>query len=707
MNRDHGWRELLDALAGAIEGQGNDAHCTILLLDERGTNLRLGAAPTFPKGLVAAIDGLAIGPCAAGCGTAAFRRERVVTPDIATEPLWADLRQPMLTEGLRAACSTPILSSASSVLGTLAIYYRTRHEPDARELRLIDSWTRLAAIALERMRAEEELRERLRRDSLTGTLNHGAITEALADLVSVDEDARHAVAMVDVDGMKATNDTYGRQLGDALLLSVVRELQRDDALVGRYGGDEFIVVLPGADRAEAERYRDAVVSSLAASGVFHQDTGARVPMSVSIGLAIYPDEAQRIEDLVKLADNAMYASRHRPVAWTGDDRYRPLTGERAAKLAADVLPLLTSPGSREHKLNLVAHQLSVGAGYDAVNFEVAGAPSEAAPPWQRAFAQAPDELLDAWMRELNDANEHPISRILDRTRRPLFLDKVEGDERLTAGEREVLLAAGLRSGLAVPMIWRNRMIGILSVGSKQEAAFTSWDAHFLTAVASQVTAIVFMTTLVEDLQEASAELTQSHSETVMMLASAAEAHDATTGRHLQRVRAMTEALALELGYAEQQAKDLGLASALHDIGKIRVPNRLLASADRLDDEAWKLMKQHTFWGQDFLGGRPGFELAAVIARSHHERWDGTGYPDGLAGEEIPEAAAIVGVADSCDAMTNDRPYRPGRRFSEALEEIVACSGRQFSPTVVKALVRLHNRRGLPLDLSSPGREAAA
>ena len=134
---------------------------------------------------------------------------------------------------------------------------------------------------------------------------------------------------------------------------------------------------------------------------------------------------------------------------------------------------------------------------------------------------------------------------------------------------------------------------------------------------------------------------------------------------------------------------------LHDIGKIRVPDVVLSTAGQLTDTEWELMKQHTVWGGDFLAGRPGFELAITIARSHHERWDGSGYPDGLAGEDIPKAATIVAVADAFDAMTSDRPYRAARSVAAAVREIVACSGSQFSPKVVQALVRLHKRKRLP------------
>jgi putative two-component system response regulator len=261
--------------------------------------------------------------------------------------------------------------------------------------------------------------------------------------------------------------------------------------------------------------------------------------------------------------------------------------------------------------------------------------------------------------------------------------------------------------MVAPMIWRNELIGMLSVASKRENAFAPRDAQFLVAVATQVTAIANMETLVEELQAASGRLAQAHTETVMLLAAAAEAHDRTTGQHLRNVRAISEELARELGWREEDAKDLGLAAVLHDIGKIRVADSVLANTGRLTDEEWELMKHHAIWGEGFLTGRPGFELAGVIARSHHERWDGEGYPDGLSGEDIPEAAAMVAVADSFDAMTSGRPYRPGRPVAAAMQEITACSGKQFSPKVVEAMMRLHKRRKLPRPRQRAPEEKAA
>jgi response regulator RpfG family c-di-GMP phosphodiesterase len=363
-------------------------------------------------------------------------------------------------------------------------------------------------------------------------------------------------------------------------------------------------------------------------------------------------------------------------------------------MVGEIVPLLTTSGDLNTKLQLVAHRLSVEAGYEGVTFSLYGAPEES-PRAQNTVAQAPEELVEAWRRDQRSEETHPIRPLLEARRRPIILGVPDESNLLRPVERDILRAAGFRSAMVAPMLWEGEVVGLLGVGSKRENAFGPRDASFLMTVSTQVTAIARMSTLVESLQSASARVTEAQTETVLLLAASAEAHDHATGLHLHNVRAVTETLARELGYAQEEAEELGLAAVLHDIGKVRVPDVVLSTAGQLTDREWDLMKQHTVWGGDFLTGRPGFELAATIARSHHERWDGSGYPDGLVGETIPQAATIVAVADAFDAMISDRPYRAARSVAAAVREIVACSGAQFSPGVVQALVRLHKRRRLP------------
>jgi putative nucleotidyltransferase with HDIG domain len=478
-------------------------------------------------------------------------------------------------------------------------------------------------------------------------------------------------------------------------VSVAQALEREGVLVGRYGGDEFIAVLPNANRDAAERYCERTLKALAATHLKDPLTSTPLPVMVSVGIAIFPQEAETVTDLVALSDSAMYAAkRELPGTSLQPNLQVSLQDDRAARIISEIVPLLTSPGELDEKLRLVAHRLSIGAAYDAVNFSVfADAPRP--PVVVSTFARVPPELIEAWdeAQRRETAEMHPVRVAMERTRLPMILDDPWNDDRLEPAQRSLLQRARLRSALVAPMLWRGEVVGLLAVASKREAAFTPRDAQFLLAVAAQVSAIVRLAMLVNDLQGASARLADAQTDTVMLLASAAETHDQTTGRHLQRVRRLSEQLARRLGRGDDEARELGLAAALHDIGKMRVPDHILTSSTKLSPEEWNVMRQHTVWGAEFLRGHPGFELAAEIARSHHERWDGAGYPEGLRGDMIPEAALIVTVADSFDAMTSDRPYRHGRSPEESIREIVAERGKQFAPRVVDCLLEMY-REGL-------------
>lgn len=535
--------------------------------------------------------------------------------------------------------------------------------------------------------ANEVLREQVRRDPLTNVLNHAAIVDELELVLERGNGQRAALVMADVDGLKAVNDTYGHLLGDAVLIAVAEALQTGGAIVGRYGGDEFVVILADADRDAAEAYRADVQRALDDTDLKDEETGSSIDIQVSIGLAFHPDEAGTCEDLIRLADSATYATkRQRPVSPANSLRDERVI-DQASRLVAELVPLSASVGTLEDKLRVVAERLSDSAGYVGAHIVLWGQE-----PGQvvalNAFGDGP--FLQEWIQQ-GRGGVQPLRPILEKTKRPIIIDNIQEDLRLPEEMRAILKQGGIGSGLVVPLLWQDQVIGSVAVGRANVGDFTQTDAQLLVTVAGQIATILRTASLVENLQEASANLAAAQADTVVLLAASAEAHDQTTGTHLQAVRWLAEALALELSWNAEQAKQAGLAAVLHDIGKIRVAEAVLAKPGALSNEEWDLMKMHTVWGAEFLAGHRGFDLATEIARSHHERWDGGGYPDGLSSEEIPVAATVVTVADAFDAITSDRPYRAARTIDEAMAELQASSGSQFSPDVVNALVRLHKQ----------------
>ncbi|MCS6802239.1 MAG: HD domain-containing phosphohydrolase [Chloroflexota bacterium] len=186
------------------------------------------------------------------------------------------------------------------------------------------------------------------------------------------------------------------------------------------------------------------------------------------------------------------------------------------------------------------------------------------------------------------------------------------------------------------------------------------------------------------LEAANRSLEEQNRDTIMMLATIVEARDSFTGAHLQRIRYYSEAIARRLGYREPDVSALGEASITHDVGKAYTPDAVLKKAGPLTAEERRIMEQHAADGARILGERPAFRVHREIARHHHERWDGTGYPDRLAGTAIPLSARIVAVADVYDALTSRRPYKEPWESARAAEEVFRLAGTQFDPDVVEA-----------------------
>jgi putative two-component system response regulator len=180
------------------------------------------------------------------------------------------------------------------------------------------------------------------------------------------------------------------------------------------------------------------------------------------------------------------------------------------------------------------------------------------------------------------------------------------------------------------------------------------------------------------------ELEQARNEVIERLAVAAEYRDDATGEHIQRVGKMATAVASALGLPESDVELISRTAPLHDVGKIGVPDGILLKPGRLTAEEFERVKVHTSIGAQILAGEqfPLLRMAQRIALTHHERWDGTGYPKGLAGEAIPLEGRIVAVSDVFDALLHERPYKRAWPFEEAVAEIEAQRGRQFDPDVV-------------------------
>jgi putative two-component system response regulator len=194
------------------------------------------------------------------------------------------------------------------------------------------------------------------------------------------------------------------------------------------------------------------------------------------------------------------------------------------------------------------------------------------------------------------------------------------------------------------------------------------------------------------LQSAFESIKKASLESIHLLASAMEYRDNETGAHNQRMSRYSEAVARKIGFCEEATVRLLYASPMHDVGKIGIPDRILFKPARLDSEEMDIMKRHTTIGAEILKNSDidYIQLAEIIALNHHEKWDGTGYPEGLAGEEIPLSGRIVALADVFDALISKRPYKDPIPLDRSFEIIREGRGTHFDPALTDAFLDIHD-----------------
>jgi ribonuclease P protein subunit RPR2 len=204
-----------------------------------------------------------------------------------------------------------------------------------------------------------------------------------------------------------------------------------------------------------------------------------------------------------------------------------------------------------------------------------------------------------------------------------------------------------------------------------------------------------------ELEEALRRLEESYLDMVKTLAFVVEAKDPTTRAHLERTHDYATALAQVVDARLTSDHCLRYGFLLHDVGKVGVPEAILNKPGPLDDEEWLIMRMHPEIGVQMVAGIKSLGPAVEVIRSHHERWDGRGYPAGLAGEEVPLSARIFSVCDAFDAMTSDRPYRRALPLEQAVDEIMAGAGSQFDPAMAEAFVSIADLESLHASLHTP------
>jgi HD-GYP domain-containing protein (c-di-GMP phosphodiesterase class II) len=237
---------------------------------------------------------------------------------------------------------------------------------------------------------------------------------------------------------------------------------------------------------------------------------------------------------------------------------------------------------------------------------------------------------------------------------------------------------------------KEELIGVIYADNRmQEGIFSEDERSLLSAFANQAAVALENARLFND-------ISISYDQTLEALVTALEVRERETKMHTRRVVLYSMALAQKMGLSEDQVFELQRGAWMHDIGKIGVPDAILNKPGPLYEEEWAQMQRHPELGVDILEGIIFFKGAIDVVGASHEKYDGTGYPLGLKGEQIPLGARIFALADALDALTSDRPYRKAQSFQAAYKEILRCRGTQFEPQVVDAFMSISEEEWLAL-----------
>jgi diguanylate cyclase (GGDEF)-like protein len=566
----------------------------------------------------------------------------------------------------------------------------------------------LADREAELARLNERLMEDVRRDPLTGMRNRRALADELPGLEAGHRERgdSFAVALCDIDHFKAYNDELGHLAGDQALRAVaatIRGALRAEDQAYRFGGEELLLLLPGTATIDAAAAARRVRAAVEAAALPHP-AGIGGVVTVSIGVA---SGTMGYAELLARADAALYDAKR--------------GGRNRVIVATDAGPARAQEYRRAEARDAVASQLR-----SMLSLSRAAAAGQGVLPVLEALAQTIRAELSFQVVSIN---------LLDDARQELCAVVVEGDDEARrtllgnatpwseweglvcsdeyARQGAVWLPAGSYEWDVEPLFWTpaaaaapdpdawhpedmlllplrgaaGGMLGMVSLdqplhGRRPDDS----EIEVLMAVADQAGLAV------EQAQRAAAgdggEREQSHElrlAAVMLLAESLELRGVGTAQHSRMVGAYARQIAVALGLAPDRVERIQAAGVLHDLGKLGIADAILHKPGALTPTEWSEIERHPELGARILE-HAGIEDIAGWVRTHHERVDGRGYPNGLGGADIPLEARILAVAAAYEAMVAGRPYRAAIPAAGAREELVRCAGTQFDAIVVDAFV---------------------
>ncbi len=523
------------------------------------------------------------------------------------------------------------------------------------------------------------------RDELTGLFNRRHLQHELDSVWQIGRryGFKTGIVIIDIDHFKTINDTYGHPVGDDVLRELAELAQRHcrtSDVMARYGGDELVMILPDAAGEALRSMAERLISTIR-NHVFCKGTH-NLHCTVSVGAAgSIAEDADMMDHTAVLAraDQALYeakrSGRDRYAVWTESTPSLGLPDVGAADVTPATAPIVSTPSRRgrvavvddDRAVLKILELLIESAGYDVEVFGTAAAITA------RLDADAGE--IDVILVDLNldDASGLDLLDGMEQSKPDLVKIVITGDatldnavESLRHGAYDFIQKPVQREQLTVTL---SRAVEYRRLRGENR----QYQNHLEDMVRQQS----------RDLSMSLDRMRESFEFTLEAMAAMLDARERATGQHSLRVQNVTHLLAVKMGIAGAQLETMRQGALLHDIGKIAIPDAILLKAGPLTEEEWTIMRTHPEVGYRIISRSPDLKAAAELVLSHHEHFNGRGYPRGLVGDDIDIGARVFSVVDAWDAMRSDRPYRKHMSVEDALAEIRRSDGAQFDPRIVR------------------------